>query len=678
MTAPARPRLAALAAGLFLLAAVLAAYAPAQRGAPVWDDDFHLTRPDLRSARGLARIWFQPGATAQYYPVAHTAFWIEHRLWGDAVLGYHLANELLHAASACLAAALLLRLGLGRRAAWLAAGLFALHPVMAESVAWISEQKNALSGFFYLAAALAYLRFARTRSPGAWAGATVLFLLALGSKSVTATLPAALLVALWWRNGRIDARRDLLPLAPWFAAGIAGGLYTAWFERQYIGARGAAHALGAAQRLLIAGRAPWFYLGKLAWPARLAFIYPRWDVDPRQGWQWIFPLATLLVLAGLAGLARRARGPLAGALFFLGTLFPALGFFNVYPFLFSFVADHFQYLASLGIFALAAAAWARLPAGAGLGVAALALAGLGALTFRQSGEYRDAETLYRATLERNPGCWLADTNLGIILQERGRPADALPYFAEALRLHPGSAEEHVDLGNALAALGRDGAALLHYQQAVRLDPDYPQARYDYGIALEKDGQEAQAIAEYREAVRLDPGDVKAHGNLARALRQAGQAAAAAAEFREVLRLRPGSPEARIDLANLDRLAGDLAGAERGYRAALAAEPRSAAAHYDLAALLAATARMPEAAAELETALRLQPDYPEAEDSLGNALLSLNRPQEALAHYRKAAALAPKNGAIRYNLALLLHRLGQEPEALAQLAEARRLGFRPGR
>src|SRR6185312_13041423 len=197
-SAPSRLRFSEFAAVLVLFAAVLAAYAPALRGRPVWDDDFHLTSPALRPVSGLARIWFEPGATAQYYPVVHTAFWLEHRLWGDAALGYHLLNALLHAGSACLVAALLLRLGWGRRAAWLAAALFALHPVMAESVAWISEQKNTLSGFFYLAAALAYLRFERARTPAAWAGATALFLLALGSKSVTATLPAALLVVAWW------------------------------------------------------------------------------------------------------------------------------------------------------------------------------------------------------------------------------------------------------------------------------------------------------------------------------------------------------------------------------------------------------------------------------------------------------------------------------------------------
>ncbi|HEX3731014.1 MAG TPA: hypothetical protein VHV47_14475, partial [Opitutaceae bacterium] len=306
--APARFRRSDLAAILVLLAAVLAAYFPALRGGLVWDDDFHLTAPALRSVAGLGRIWLEPGATAQYYPVVHTAFWLEHRLWGDAVLGYHLVNVALHAASACLVAALLLRLGWARRAAWLAAALFALHPVMAESVAWISEQKNALSGFFYLAAALAYLRFDRTRSPAAWVGATALFLLALGSKSVTATLPAALLVLAWWRTGRIGLRRDARPLLPWFAAAIAGGLYTPWFERHYIGAQGGAHALGAAQRLLIAGRAPWFYLGKLAWPANLSFVYPRWQLDPREAWQWLFPLATLLALAVLAAGARRRGG----------------------------------------------------------------------------------------------------------------------------------------------------------------------------------------------------------------------------------------------------------------------------------------------------------------------------------------------------------------------------------
>ena len=379
----------------WLWAAVFAfafiAYLPALDGSLLWDDAGHVTRADLRSLNGLFRIWFEVGATQQYYPFLHSAFWLEHRLWGDATLGYHLVNVLLHATAAGLFGTLLRRLAVP--GAWLAALLFVLHPVCVESVAWIAEQKNTLSAIFYLAAALAYLRFDEGRSSRHYLLATGLFLLALLTKSVTASLPAALLVVFWWQRGRLDWRRDVVPLLPWFALGAASGLFTAHFEHELIGAQGIDFDLSLLQRGLLAGRVVWFYLGKLLWPADLIFIYPHWTVDAAQWWQWVFPAGFLTLLAGLTWWSRRQRGPLAALLLFAGTLFPVLGFVNVYPFLFSYVADHFQYLASLAVFALAAAGLARasvrLPRSGRVAAGAILLAGLGSLTWAQSAMYRD-------------------------------------------------------------------------------------------------------------------------------------------------------------------------------------------------------------------------------------------------------------------------------------------------
>ena len=364
-------------------------YQPAWQGGFIWDDEGHVTRPELRSWQGLCRIWFNLGATQQYYPLLHSAFWTEHILWGDATLGYHLLNIALHALAALLVAWILRRLAVP--GAYLAAAIFALHPVQVESVAWITELKNTLSGVFYLGAALLYLRFDETRQRRLYLGALGLFVLGLLSKTVTATLPAALLVVFWWRRGRLSWRRDVLPLTPFFVLGAAAGVFTAWVERKLIGAEGAAFELSLIQRFLLGGRAVWFYLGKLLWPAKLLFIYPRWQLSQAVWWQYLFPAGALLLLAVLWGLRGRWRGPLAGLLFFVGTLFPVLGFCNVYPFIYSYVADHFQYLASLGIITLVAAGAAlllerwrlwRRPAGNVLCLALLAT--LAGLSWRQS------------------------------------------------------------------------------------------------------------------------------------------------------------------------------------------------------------------------------------------------------------------------------------------------------
>jgi protein O-mannosyl-transferase len=338
---------------LLLVILTMVAYLPAWSGTPIWDDDAHLTKQDLRSLDGLARIWTQPGATQQYYPLVHTLFWLEHQLWGDWPAGYHLLNILLH----CISALLLVRILrlLEVPGAWLAAAIFALHPIQAESVAWISELKNMLSGVFYFGSVLAYLKFDRTRNVPFYAAALVLFALGLMSKTVIATLPAAMLVIFWWKRGKLSWREDVLPLIPFFLLGTAAGLFTAWVERNLVGAEGSDFNYSIIERVLIAGRAIWFYSVKLLWPLDLIFVYPRWQVSQTVWWQYLFPAAVLLLLAVLVWLSRRCRAPLAGLLFFIGTLFPVLGFLNAYPFRYSLVADHFQYLAGLGIIVLVAA-----------------------------------------------------------------------------------------------------------------------------------------------------------------------------------------------------------------------------------------------------------------------------------------------------------------------------------
>ena len=343
---------------IVLVVAVVLTYQPAWQGGLIWDDDAHVTRSELCSWQGLYRIWFDLRRHEQYYPLLHSAFWIEHQLWGRATLGYHLVNILLHAAAAVMVAMILRRLAVP--GALLAAAVFALHPVQVESVAWITEQKNTLSAVFYLAAAWLYLRFDDQRKRWWYACSLGLFVLGLLSKTVTATLPGALLVLFWWRRGRLSWRRDIVPLLPFFALGAGAGALTAWVERKLIGAQGAAFDLSIVQRVLIGGRAVCFYLGKLLWPSNVLFLYPRWNVSATIWWQYLFPAGALLLLAVAWGLRRRLRGPLAGLLFFAGTLFPVLGLFNVFPFIYSFVADHFQYLASLGIIVLVSAGAALL------------------------------------------------------------------------------------------------------------------------------------------------------------------------------------------------------------------------------------------------------------------------------------------------------------------------------
>ena len=641
-----------------ILAAVMAVYWPALRGGLLWDDTAHITAPALQSLHGLWRIWFSLGATQQYYPLLHSAFWIEHRLWGDAVLGYHLVNLAQHALGACLVVAIVRRLKLP--GAWLAGMVFALHPVCVEAVAWISEQKSTLSAVFYLSSAYIYLGFDRTRRRSSYLWALALFILALLTKTVTATLPAALLVIFWWPRGRLDWRRDIRPLVPWIGLGADDGLYTAWVERTLIGAQGAAYALTITQRFLLAGRAIWFYAAKLLWPANLIFSYPRWKLDPAVPWQYVYPMGVIAVVIGLCLLARRHRGPLAAMLLFAGTLFPALGFFNIYPFLFSYVADHFQYLASLALIVPLSYALVsfvtRLGRPADVVLPAVLLAILATLSWRQAGTYRDTETLYRATLLRNPASWLAHNNLGVALLEKpGHLAEARTEYQAVLALKPDDAEAHNNLGNALARMpGRLPEAIREFEIAIKLEPRLAQAHQNLGNALARNPQRiADSIAQFKIALQLKPDDPQIRNNLGvTMLESPGHISDAITQFQDALKVSPRDAQIRTNLGNaLSQVPERRPEAIAQFQAILRSEPNNPQAHNSLAITLAQMpGRLPDAIAEFQAALRADPRFAEAHNNLGRALSRLpGRMPEAIAEYRAALQIKPDYAQARANL-----------------------------
>jgi protein O-mannosyl-transferase len=585
--------------GTLLAAACLVAYVPAIRGEFIWDDNLHITNNQvLRAADGLWRIWFERGAIPQYYPLVHTTFWAEYRLWGLSPTGYHVVNVLLHTGSALVLWRLLVRLAVP--GAWFAAALFALHPVQVESVAWATERKNVLSLFFYLLAFGAYLRFAGTgdedpppaRRPVWYAIALVLFACALFSKTVTASLPAAILLVRWWKRGRIGVG-DVAPLLPMFVLGALGGGYTAWVERTQVGAVGDDWALSVVDRCLIAGRAVTFYATKLAWPYPLIFVYPRWRIDATAWWQYLFPLGALAVVGALWWLRDRiGRGPLVAVLFFGGTLVPALGFVNVFPMRYSFVADHFQYHASIGLLvlagALAAVAANRLGMSPSvrMGAAGVVLAVLGALTWSQGLVYRDLETLYRDTLAKNSEAFMAHNNLARILEARGDMAGAHEHYAETVRIKPNYAEGRNNYGVALERMGRKDDAISEYREAVRMEPKYVDANSNLGRLLLNTGRPAEAVEPLTTAARERPTFAPAFRNLGRAYQAIGDVDRAIDAFAGSVRVDPNNADARLQLGILYEQRGDTAKAIEQLSAAVRLDPKMTAARERLTALQA--------------------------------------------------------------------------------------------
>lgn len=623
--APAR-LLHAIRTWALLFFAALIAYWPALQGGMLWDDAGHITRPDLQSLNGLWRIWSDLHATQQYYPLLHSAFWLQHQLWGDAVLGYHLTNLAEHAGSAALVVFIMRRLRLP--GAWLGGLLFTLHPIYVEGVAWMSEQKSTLSGLFCLAAALAYLHFDEKRRARLYWLASCLFICAVLSKSVTALLPVALLVVIWWQKGRLEVRKDFAPLAAWLALGASMGLFTAWVERNVIGATGTLFELTPLQHILLAGRIICFYAFKLVWPQNLTFSYPRWTVDPAVWWQYLFPAVVLVAAIALARLARTRRGPLASLLIFVAMLFPVLGFLHVLPFRFSWVADHFEYLASLAILIpaaslIASAGTKYLPGrAADFAIPAMLLAALTALTWQQTAMYRDEETLYRETVARDPDSRMAHNNLGkILLQRPGGLTEATHEFEETLRVSPDFPESHMNLGIALtqSTVPADvQRGIQELETAVKMKPDLVDAYVYLGAAYQRQPEHmADAAAAYTMALRYDPDNVTVHSNLGNIFVQADRMQLAIPQFEAVARLTPDSAEAHANLGSaLAQMPERLPDAVKEFQAALKIRPDLAALHYNLGMILTQMPdRKAEGVAELQAALRLDPQMEPAKEAL---------------------------------------------------------------
>jgi tetratricopeptide (TPR) repeat protein len=645
--------------GVLLLAAILVAYQPVWHAGFVWDDDAHVTSPALRSWQGLARIWLELGATQQYYPLVHSLFWVEHRIWGDLPLGYHLINVLLHFFAALLLAVLLRQLEIP--GAWLAAFLFALHPVEVESVAWISELKNTLSAVCYLGSALAYLRFDRERKWNWYLVSLGLFAAGLLAKTVIATLPPALLLVFWWRRRKLRWKEDLAPLGPFFIAGLGMGWLTAWVERTLVIGGDAGSHLSFMERCLVPERAICFYLGKLVWPHPLLFIYPRWELSRAEWRQFLFPAAVLLLGAGLWSWRRRlGYGPLVALLFFAGTLFPALGFFDVYPFRYSFVADHFQYLASIGPLTLAAAGMERglhWLTNAGLVPRAILYAGLltalGALTWRQCGMYADAETLWRATIAVNPNCWMAHDNLGLFYLQHGQAEEAIAQYQQTLEIKPDCTEARNNLGLAYFKRGETEEAMAQYEKVLESKPSDAAARYNLGLALFQQGKLEAAIAQYREALKSQPDSAETRIALGFALSKNGEPEEAIVQYRKALEIAPENAGALSNLGNALLVKGDLDGAMACFKKATAINQLPVEAWYNLGNGFLQRGQLDQAIASYQQAIKINPRYADTCANLGVAYFKEGQTKQAMDAWQQALEINPGQLYVQNNLAWLL-------------------------
>jgi tetratricopeptide (TPR) repeat protein len=500
------------------------AYQPVWHAGFIWDDDVYLTEnPMLTETHGLRSIWFSTRHESQYFPLVYTTLRVERQLWGLNPLGYHLVNVLLHSLNALLVWVVLRKLALP--GAWLAAAIFALHPVHVESVAWITELKNTQSTLFYLLALLAWMKFTDKQTTSSWrlyALALLLYALALFSKTTACTLPAALLLVLWLRNQSIGWKR-VVQVAPFLVLGVAMGLLSVWWERHIGNYQITYFAFNGLERLLIASHAVWFYALKLVWPTNLMFSYPRWQINSHNPLQYVWLIGCVAVAFVLWFRRKQlGRGCAAAIMFFVATLSPLLGFITLYTFRYSFVADHYQYVASIGLIALFVAAASRLATAwhfnfvVRCALSLLLLLALGASTWSQAQVYRDLETLWVDTLSKNPDCWMAHNNLATVLYGQRRTEEAMRHGERALQLKPDDPEILNTLAGVYIQAGKYQDAIGYCERAMRVAPLDSRAYSNLGFALVQQGKGQQAIERFEQALRINPNDARASRNLAMA------------------------------------------------------------------------------------------------------------------------------------------------------------------
>lgn len=529
-----------LVALLVLVTAIV--YLPALKAGFIWDDDLLLTEnPRVQSADGLREIWTF-SLDAEYYPVTWTSFWLEWRLWGMNPKGYHATNILFHVLGVLLVWRILVRMGI--RGAWLAAMIFAIHPVNVESVAWVAERKNTLSLVFYALTVLAFLRFDGGGRSGWYWGALVSFLMALLSKTSGVALPLVLLLCVWWQRGKVD-RNDLLRVAPFFLLAVGAGLLTMW-EQHW---RSASYSFLLIERpwwfrLGAAGHVFWFYVGKALVPVNLMAVYPLWKFDSLTPLFWV-PTLALVLAAGTSWWFRATWGrSFLFALLYCGVmLFPVLGVLNA-PYIgrSPVVTDHLQYLAIIGVISLVVAGIMTLPRRVSNGLAIVILGTLAILSARRAACYEDPVRFWTDTLAKNPQASRAHYNLGVHYDKLRRYDEALKHYAATLEWEPNYYKGHNNMAKVLIRQGKLTAAIEHFAEAVRLRPQQAEMYYNYGLALFLAKRFPEAVVELKQAIRYQPRYANAHACLASAYARLGKTNEAQRHLAEAARLNPNHPD----------------------------------------------------------------------------------------------------------------------------------------
>jgi len=651
-----------------IIGSCLCVYIPAMQSGFIWDDDAVLTKNIILKKNGLYCTWLT-AAQPNYWPMAWTSYWFEHKLWGLNPAGYHLSNILIHAICSLLIWRILLLLKIP--IPWLAAIVFAVHPVNVESVAWITQRKTLLAMLFFLISLLLYLKFENNNRLWLYWLSVGVFALAMLSKGSVVALPVVLLLIAYWQRGTIE-RRDVLRSIPFFIISAVMSCVEIWFQyNRSIGAE-IVRTDNFFARLAGAGMAVWFYIYKALLPINLIFIYPRWQINPEK-WFVYIPFA---ILAGLFLLLLRYRQSWAKPLLFALTyyvvmLLPVLGFFNIYFMAYSLVADHYQYASIIGIIALVVSAgyfiipkfgkWKNVIAKT---ICFAILAILGALTWHQCQIYKNEETLYKAVLQKNPSAWMAYNNLGSIYSRQDRCEDALEFYKQAVKIKPDFAEAYVGLSAVYYKLGRNDDAIEAAKQAIKINQNYFKACYNLGVIYDKLGRYEDAIDSYKQAIKIKPDD-DAYYNLGIVYGKLGQHQKAIEAYWQTIRVRPDYAAAYNNLGTIYNSLNRYEDAISVFKSAIKIEPNLAETYCNLGFAYGKLGRYEEAADAFEQAIKLKPDYADAYYNLGIMHYQNGRYNESIEACKNTLKIQPGYTEAHYVLGICYTALGEKESAMAE-------------
>ena len=705
----------------FIVVLCLTTYASSVRNDFIWDDDSYVyANPYIQKTEGLSAIWLTH-RLPQYYPITFTTFWIEHQLWGDHPLGYHISNLIFHILNAILIFWVVEKLC--ATLAFPVALLFAVHPIQVETVAWVTERKNLLALFFFLLAMLSYFRFDATRKTAYYFQTLGLFVCALLSKSIAVCFVFIPVLYGWWRNGKVTWREIRLSL-PLVTIGALSAINTIYLELYRVGARGDAWDLTLFERIVLAGRVLLFYLYKVCVPLTFSFFYSRWAIDASKWWQWLFPLVPIVILILLFYFRHQiGRGPLALFLFYTISIFPALGFFNVYPMKYSFVADHFSYLSTPVLILLICLCISFLLVKLKLKFPSLTsktakifmwLIFLGVITY-MSGKsmtltrnYKDVVTLWENLLSDNPKAWVAYTNLGYIYRSVGKIENAISLYRKAIEIIPDDPNAYYNLANTYYDIGETEQAIELYRKTIKIDSHYVNAYNNLGLIYNNIGKTNEAIDLFRRAIQINPRQAKTYYNLGLTYENIGSSEEAielyekAIEidlhfseayynlgnlynkiampmeavtlYKKAIELLPTDPHLYFNLGNTYNTVGQVENATNSYKKAIEIDPHFSEAYYNLGNLYNKIAMPRKAIILYKRAIELLPTDPHLYFNLGNTYSSIGKLEDAVKFYKRTIALNPSYAEAYYNLALSYYYTRQYKLAVHYADKALELGF----